>query len=486
MKKYNIMLIMADQLTPYMMSCYGNKEVISPHLEQLAQQSICYENAYTSNPLCTPARASLMTGKYTSSMHCYDNASAFSCEEPTLAHYLTNAGYETILSGKMHFIGADQLHGFSRRLTTDVYPSGFCWLPHYVDEEKHILQSEAWGNAIHYNAKTAHPQEWNEGLLFDEETHMRAREYLYTEGKNTKEPFFLCVSYHHPHDPFQPPYKYWNLYEGADITLPDIESARLEGDTTLDKWLNTGFHRTDVFPVKGRGNLYAVRRAYSALVTYIDDKVGELIRDLKETGLYENTIIIFTSDHGDMLGEMGMVQKRCFYEWSSRIPLLIHYPDNRHERVEEPVSIVDLAPTIVDLAGEGAMEGAEGISLAGKKPEEGRPVFCESHGEAILWPCYMVRRGEFKYTYIHQKETQLFCLKDDPGEKDNLSGRPEYAELEKELKGLILERFHPEEVLHYMDTAIRKKKIVKQAMARTKTAWDYMPAVDESKRFSRK
>lgn len=485
MEKYNIVMIMADQLTPYMMSCYGNEEVICPNLDRLAQSGICYENAYTSNPLCTPARASLMTGKYTSALHCYDNASTFSCEEPTFVHYLTNAGYDTVLCGKMHFVGADQLHGFSRRMTTDVYPSGFSWLPSYVDEEKHILQPDTWGNAIHYNAQTAGPGEWNEGIQYDEETHIKAREYLYTQGAAAENPFFLCVSYHHPHDPFNPPKKYWDLYEGRDITIPDIDDARLEGDTTLDKWLNTGFHRTDVFPVKGRENLYAVRRAYSALVTYIDDKVGELIRDLKDTGLYEKTIIIFTSDHGDMLGERGMVQKRCFYEWSSRIPLIIHYPDNRCGRVSAPVSIVDLAPTLAELAGASRMDGIDGISLASGEPDRERPVFCESHGEAILWPCYMVRKGVYKYTYIHEKETQLFCLETDPKEEINLSGKTEYREIEAELKSLILKRFDPQEVLDYLDTSIRKKKIVKEAMERTKIAWDYVPVVDESRRFSR-
>lgn len=485
MEKYNIVMIMADQLTPYMMGCYGNKEVISPNLDRLADMSICYDNAYTSNPLCTPARASLMTGKYTSALKCYDNASAFSCEEPTFAHYLTNAGYETVLCGKMHFVGADQLHGFSKRLTTDIYPSGFSWLPNYVDKENHILQPDTWGNAIHYNAGTAGPKEWNEGIQYDEETHIKAREYLYTCSKKTENPFFLCVSYHHPHDPFNPPEHYWDLYEGRDISIPDIEDTALEGDTTLDQWLNMGFHRTDVFSIKGRENLYAVRRAYSALVTYIDDKVGELIRDLKETGLYDNTVLIFTSDHGDMLGERGMVQKRCFYEWSSRIPLMIHYPDGRTGRVKTPVSIVDLAPTLVDLAGGVPMEEADGVSLANGNPAAERPVFCESHGEAILWPCYMVRKGAYKYTYIHEKETQLFCVDTDPEEQHNLSGNPDYHDMEEELRELILNTFNPQEVLDYLDISNRRKKIVKEAMERTNTAWDYVPAVDESRRFSR-
>lgn len=484
-RKPNILMIMADQLTPMMLGCYGNRQVISPNIDALAARSRVYDCAYTPNPLCAPARAALMTGRYTSDTLSYDNTSALSCEEPTFCHALVNAGYDTVLSGKMHFVGPDQLHGFTHRLTTDIFPARFCWLPKFLDADKHVMQPDTWGNAYNYRAVTACPQEWNQGIQYDEETHVKAREYLYRRRKaGAEDPFFLCVSYHHPHDPFQPPRKYWDMYEGRDIDVPDIDDRPLTGDTKLDEWLNTGFHRTDAFPIKGRENLTAVRRAYMALVTYIDDKVGQLLEDLRLTGYDENTIVIFTSDHGDMLGERGMVQKRCFYEWSSRIPLLISMPGEGGARVTQPVSLLDLSATLIDMAGGDPLPGGDSYSLLGDVSTR-PPVFCESHGEGILWPCYMVREGAYKYTVILDHERQLFNVEEDPYEQRNLAHLPENADLARHMESLIFARFDPQQVFHYINHVIPRKRIIQQAMQRDGTAWDFVPQVDESKRFSR-
>ena len=497
----NILLIMADQLTPFMMGCYGNSEVITPNLDELARSSRIFDAAYTANPLCTPARAAMMTGRYTSRLDCYDNASAFSSETPTLAHYLTCAGYETVLSGKMHFIGPDQLHGFEKRLNTDIYPADFSWLPTYVSEEDHVLQSSKWGNAINYSQKTARPREWNDGLQYDEEVHAKTRDFLYR--RKDKRPLFLCVSYHHPHDPFQPPHRYWDQYENRAITLPDLTGFDEQGKSVLDCWLNTGFHRTDVFDIRGEANLRAVRRAYSALVTYIDDKVGELICDLKQTGLYDNTVIVFTSDHGDMLGERAMVQKRCFYEWSARIPLLVRLPDASQSdwtgRCATPVSLIDLAPTFLELSGLAQDDGKgihlvtpdrlvfdfDGVTLLHERDIESEPIFSESHGEGVLWPCFMIRRGAFKYTYIHQKDEQLFNVAEDRQESQDLAALPQFAELKATLKARILERFNPEQVLRHLHDSNDDRRVIRSAMRKAGQTWDYTPQVDESHRFVR-
>ena len=483
-KKLNILMIMADQLTPFMMGCYGNQEVITPNLDRLAQQSCVYSTVYSPNPLCAPARAAMMTGKYTSATSCFDNTSVLSSEEPTFAHALVNAGYETVLSGKMHFVGADQLHGFEKRLTTDIYPSDFAWLPEFVDAEKHIMHAPKAGNAVDYIQETARPVRWNSGLQYDEETHSKAREYLYREAARGEKPFFLCVSYHHPHDPFQPTRKYWDLYEGKHITIPDVSGCKVTGDTKLDEWLNTGFHRTDCYDVTSHENLYAVRRAYSALVTYIDDKVGELLEDLEQTGLAENTIVIFTSDHGDMLGERGMVQKRCFYEWSSRVPMMIRIPGEKPATVSRPVSLIDLSPTLIEMAGAEPLPETDAYSLL-QDVEQRPPVFSESHGEGILWPCYMIRDGKYKYTYIHENNCQLFDMEQDPQEQNNLWGREEYRELCQELKQRILDKFSLQTVFHYVDHIVPQKEVIRSAMKKSHTSWDYVPVVDESRRFSR-
>jgi len=150
---------MADQLTPFMTGFYGNAQVKTPHLDKLCARSIRFDEAYTPYPLCAPARASMMTGKYAYDLNCYDNSTPFASDQPTFAHYLTRQGYETALTGKMHFVGPDQLHGLHKRLTTDIYPADLSWMPKFIDEANHVMQHP--GNAVAYMPNRLGPMEWN-------------------------------------------------------------------------------------------------------------------------------------------------------------------------------------------------------------------------------------------------------------------------------------------------------------------------------------
>jgi choline-sulfatase len=195
----NILLIMADQLMPFLMGAYEHPVVKTPNLNNLAERGVRFDAAYTPCPLCAPARASLMTGKYISHNKVWDNASPLASDQPTVAHYLSNAGYDTVTSGKLHYVGPDQLHGFRRRLTTDIYPSSFAWLPttkrkrdeRFIDRRQH---------ANGYRLPNVGVSKWTMFLGYDEETQFRAREYLHSKRsgryEGNKEPFFLCVSFH--------------------------------------------------------------------------------------------------------------------------------------------------------------------------------------------------------------------------------------------------------------------------------------------------
>jgi len=492
-KQPNFLLVMADQLTPFMTGAYGNIQVHTPNLDSLCREGIRYDAAYSPNPLCTPARACFMTGRQSYELQCYDNAHSFSSEEPTFAHGMTLAGYETVLAGKMHFIGPDQLHGFAKRLTTDIYPSDLAWMPVFHDKERHIMQDPI-GNAVNYVKGNTGAAEWSLFLNYDEETHFRAKEYLYdmdTENKQRTKPFCLCVSYHNPHDPFKVPAKYYDLYKDKDMDIPAQAEIAAAEQTTLDKWLADGFHRLDKFDAAQPENLLAVRRAYAALVTYIDDKLGELLDVLRHTGQLDNTVILFTSDHGDMLGERGMVQKRCFYEWSSRVPMVLRLPDGAFagQTVQTPCSLLDVGATLLELADAERFTApqTDGASLLKplREPDFQRDVFSEYHGEGVQWPCFMIRRGDWKYTYIHQKECQLFNLADDPTERDNLVGNPLYQAVESDLREAILRRFSPDAVLAYLDESAAKRAIVRAANAISGVRWDFTPAFDGRKRYIR-
>jgi choline-sulfatase len=460
----NILVVMADQLVPFLTSPYGDPVAKTPNLQRLAEAGVRYDAAYTPYPLCSPARAAFMTGNYASRHGCYDNASILPADVPTVAHSLTLAGYDTVLSGKMHFVGPDQLHGFARRLTTDVYPAAMDWVP-TQDPEGRFVRG---GHARSYVPPRVGVVEWSKFLAYDEETHFRALEYL-REGP--QQPFFLVVSYHHPHDPFQVTQAMWDEYEGIEVPIPETPS-HVEY-SAMDVWANEA-HETDAVDLRDPDALRTLRRAYYALVTYVDRKLGELL-----DAIPPDTLVVFTSDHGDMLAERAMVQKRCFYEWSARIPLIVRHPDGRGAAsvVSEPVSLLDLAPTILDLAGcreRRPMDGGDLLQPRGV-------VFSEYHVEKVRAPCFMVRRGRWKYIYIHDHGEQLFDVAADPGEWTNLAPHPEA----EELRALVLERFDPDAIARDGADSVARRDLIARAMARTTTRWDYSPVFDATRQYVR-
>jgi choline-sulfatase len=490
--KPNILFIIADQLIPFLTGAYGHPVVKTPNLDRLVKKGVRFDAAYSPCPVCAPARASLMTGKYVSNIGAYDNAAAFSCEEPTFAHYLTLAGYDTVLAGKMHFVGPDQLHGFRQRFNTNIYPADFSWVP-----ARGVDRQASKRHALQYVGDNIEVGHWNQFLSYDEETHFRALEYLHARGierreakarSETDSPFLLCVSYHHPHEPFSPPRELWDLYEGEEIDIPvypeDLEATYSE----LDRWLNVYHGVTKATSLRDPKSVRRVRRAYYALVTYIDAKVGELLDSLEENGLREDTIVVFTSDHGDMLCEKGMVQKRTFYEWSSRVPLILRFPDNRlcGSVRPEPVNLIDLLPTFLDIAGVSVehrlpVDGRSLMGLLDGTDAANRITFSEYHSQGSHAPCFMVREGNYKYVYIHGHPPQLFDLEQDPDEWQNLAGASDYAKVEQRLRGLILQRFDAQAIDAAVSASVCRRTLVGQAMALAGTRWDFEPRLDPAK-----
>ncbi len=464
----NVLLVVTDQLVPFLTGAYGHPVVRTPNLDALAARGIRFDAAYTPYPLCAPARAAFLTGKYASSFGCYDNAAPLPSDEPTLAHYLTLAGYETVLTGKMHFIGPDQLHGFRRRLTTDVFPAGMDWVP-IEDPEGNFVGG---GHAHGYVPPKVGPTTWTKFLSYDEEVQFRALEYLRERAREREEPFFLVVSYHHPHDPFLVTQELWDLYDGAEIEVPRYPET-IEY-SAMDRWANEAHATAEV--EFSEENLRALRRAYYGLVTYVDRKLGELLALVPD-----DTLVIFTSDHGDMLGERRMVQKRCFYEWSARAPLVLAFPDGRGAGTvaAEPVSLLDLLPTLLDVAGVDERLPMDGVSLF-----DGREaVLAEYHVEKVRAPCFMARRGRWKYVYVHGHDEQLFDLDADPGEWRNVVA--DERDVAQELRALILERFDPDAIAADGDASVRRRDLIRRANDRNGTRWDYQPAFDATKQYVR-
>jgi len=214
----NILLIMADQLAVSSLPFYGHPLVKAPHLSRLAQNGVVFDSAYCNFPICAPSRFSMLSGRLPHSIAAYDNASEFPASMPTMAHYLRHAGYRTILCGKMHFIGPDQLHGYEERLTTDIYPADFAWTPDWLKGPGYRPTGVSMRLVLE-----AGPCVRSMQIDFDDEVEYKGAQCLYDLARAPQDkPFFLTVSYTHPHPPFVAPQKYWDLYRREDIDAPRV------------------------------------------------------------------------------------------------------------------------------------------------------------------------------------------------------------------------------------------------------------------------
>jgi choline-sulfatase len=468
----NILIVMADQLSALALGCYHNEVVSSPHIDRLAEEGVLFDAAYSSSPLCTPARYAFMTGQNISVCGGYDNASYMPATMPTFAHYLRLMGYRTCLSGKMHFVGPDQLHGFEDRVTTDINPADFGWIPD-------------WNN------KQAGVAAVTNQLAYDDEVGAQAMRVIYDHARGEDErPLCLVASFIHPHDPYATRQKYWDLYDGVDIPLPavprprtqDAHSARLEKVIELDA--------VDI----GDQDIINARRAYFGNVSYIDEWLGRLRATLDECGMADNTTIIFTSDHGDMLGEFGLWYKMSFREWSNRIPLIVHQPGRFNQRrVAAPVAQVDVLPTLVDIASAATgaarpapidpLHGRSLIPLCeGNASKDPNACVSEFLAEGTSAPMLMIRRGQYKYISCSTDPELLFDLDNDPNELENL--------LDHEL----LTGFRREAADYWDAAAVRQKVIRDQERRRAVHAalrvgryqgWDFNPLRDATEEYTR-
>ncbi len=483
----NILIIMADQLSALALGCYHNADVKSPHIDRLAAEGVVFDAAYSSSPLCTPARFAFMTGQNISACGGYDNAAYMPATMPTFAHYLRLMGYRSCLSGKMHFVGPDQLHGFEERVTTDVYPADFGWVPDWENAGERI---DLWYHNMS-SVKQAGVAAITNQFAYDDEVGAQAMRVLYDHARSEDErPLCLVTSFIHPHDPYATRQKYWDLYEGVDIAPPtvprpssqDPHNARLEKVFALDA--------VDI----DEQDIINARRAYYGNVSYVDEWVGRLRATLDECGMADNTTILFTSDHGDMLGEFGLWYKMSFREWSNRIPLIVHQPQRFDPcRVAAPVAHVDVLPTLVNIAADAGVgqppapiDPLHGRSLlplcdgdAGNDPDA---CVSEYLGEGTSAPMLMIRRGRYKYISCSTDPEQLFDLENDPQELHNLEDHE------------LLEDFRREAAEYWDSDALRETVIADQKRRRAVHAalrigryqgWDFNPARDASEEYTR-
>lgn len=481
----NILLVMADQLAPHFTSTYGHPVVKTPNLDSVAARGARFDAAYCHSPLCAPARSTMLSGQPVSAIGAWDNASEFPAATPTLAHYLSRSGYRTVLSGKMHFVGPDQLHGFEERLTTDIYPADFAWTPDWENADERI---DKW----YHNMDVL--QDAGEAVTtyqidYDEEVGYQARRKLLDMARDDDaRPFFLCASFIHPHDPYVARSEWWGLYDHDEIDMPDEWDEALRDPHT--RRIRAGIQADTVgYSDKQVRN---ARHGYYANTTYFDDQLGKLLGTLEELGQRENTIVIVTSDHGDMLGDRGAWFKMSFHERSARVPLVVAGPGVANTTVPNVCSHLDFLPTLLDVArAEPAakLPRLPGRSLVPAWSGRDDPVdetFCEYTAEMTSEPMFMIRRGPLKYIHCDSDPPLLYNVVDDPLERTNLATNPAFAKQAAAFAAEVATRWDSAAIRERVVSSQRDRHFVHETMSRGPlVSWDHEPTNDVANSYVR-
>ncbi|HXI77347.1 MAG TPA: choline-sulfatase [Steroidobacteraceae bacterium] len=481
----NFLILMADQLTARALPAYGNRVAKTPHIDALAADGVVFDSFYCNSPLCAPSRFSTLSGRQVSAIGAYDNAAEFPSQVPTFAHYLRRAGYQTTLSGKMHFCGADQLHGFEERLTTDIYPADFGWTPDWENFERR----PSWYHSMDSVTQAGTCTRTNQ-IDFDDDVVFQARQKLFDMARSRdRRPFCMVASMTHPHDPYVIPQAYWDRYAGVEIDMPRVPAGAADMDPHSRRLRHVcGLDLQPVNEVQTRD----ARRAYYGAVSYVDDQVGVLLKALDDARFAGDTIVLLFADHGDMLGERGLWYKMNFFEPACRIPLIVHAPARFAPRhVQSSASLVDILPTLCDLAGVGSAKYVTPLDGNSLLPQlAGEPgkdeVVGEYLAEGAIAPLLMIKRGRYKFVHSPVDPDQLYDLLEDPDELRNLAHDSRHGARLQEFRTEVGRRWNMSALHASVIGSQRQRHLVYEALRSGRyTSWDHQPLRDASRLYVR-
>jgi len=427
-RRPNILFIVSDEHNPRIMGCQGNKLVHTPNMDSLAQNGVLFENCYCNSPLCVPSRLAITSGKYISRVGAWSNECWLPSDDyPSLPRVLSAAGYEPYLCGKMHY-DATRRYGF-----TEVggnmnahYKTGKCRRRKADDLTPHPGYSNRFNDF--------HTGDTSSVLEHDRRVTKGSIEFL-KNRKREDPPFLLLSGYLAPHFPIIVPQRYFDEYRGK-VPMPVIPDGFLDSMPLNYKHLRIGFNIEDAPEDLVRKG----RELYYGFVQWVDNEIGKVLRTLADSDVADNTVVIYTSDHGENMGEHGLWWKNCMYESAAHVPLIVSYPPlwNGGQRRTQVCSLVDVVQTIAEICGGKTPDDWNGHSMV--------PVLENGHAQwknAALSQYYahniasgftMYREGAYKYVYhtrpdeTHPPQRELYNLDEDPGEFHNLAGKPEHAE----------------------------------------------------------
>jgi choline-sulfatase len=476
-KQPNILVLMADQQSPHALGCYGDKVVKSPNLDRLAASGARFNNAYCQAPLCVPSRMSFLTGRQPSENRVWANSCTLASDIPTFAHALGAAGYDTTLIGRMHFNGPDQNHGFATRLVGDLTPKfPDAPIPLTPELRPGATNSSRASVTIAGPGRTAYQ-------AFDEDVTRTTVEFLGKAAKNSN-PFLAVAGFVLPHSPFVCSKSDWDYYYDR-VSVPKVPAGYLEN---LHPAVKTWRKERGVEGVTGEETRRA-RAGYYGLITEHDRNVGRILDALRQTGLEENTMVVYTSDHGEKAGENGMWWKFNFYEGSVTVPLMIALPGRiPGGRVAgEVVGLTDVGPTLCETAGAKTMPLAVGKSLmaliTGKTDGWPNEAYSELPAIRGVPATRMYRKGRWKLVHFDGMRPQLFDLDTDPQEFHDLGADPRHAAVRQELLAKALQNWSPADIGREMENQSKNEGMILQWARRThpqgSMMWQAPPNVNQ-------
>lgn len=474
-KKPNLLFIFSDQHSSRVAGCYGDPVAETPNLDRLAKNGVVFENCYAPSPICTPSRMSLLTARYPSQQGVWTNDDMLGSNIPTFPHSLGAAGYRPSLAGRLHALGPDQYHGYVERRVGDHSPN---W-PGVPRHNMGVLKGT--------NEPSA-PSVVQSGIgsssyeLLDADTTESAlamlTEIAQKKEEGDDEAFALSVGFMLPHAPYVASEEDYQRFAGK-VPQPEIPASTVEDDDHpfLKHWR------------KSRGTYdftneecMRARIAYYALTYRLDVQIGKVLDLLQELGLAEDTIVVYSSDHGDQIGERGLWWKHTFYDQSVKVPLIISWPGvlPRSERREQLVDLLDVTATMLEACGAPKLPNSNGRSFLDVAKDNSAPwvnrvfseycmdgVYAQTEGGSTIEQ-RMVREGPWKFIYYHGYPCQLFNLDDDPLELNDRSRDPQCAAVVQSLQELVLADWDPEMIAVEMKARLAEKKILSQWAMKTK------------------
>ena len=438
MSKLNVLFLFSDEHRRDALGCYGHSLVKTPNLDGLAARGTRFSNAYTPSPICVPARASLAAGEYVYRTRCWSNAQAYQGEPQSWGHRLQSQGHRVDSIGKLHYRAKEFDNGFDNEILPLYIQNGLGWIKGLLRDHESVLDCSGY-------AKDIGPGE-NSYTDYDLGVTREACDWLgNTRNINADNPWALFVSWLRPHYPLTCPSEFYNLYP-----LDSLDNARFTdpGQLPAHPVLKTIRHNFDYDRYFTEETRQIARASYYGLCSFLDYQVGRVLEALESSGQAQNTLIIYTSDHGDHNGDRGLWTKMTLYDESAAVPMIIAgpgIPDNK--LVSTLVSLVDIYPTILGAVGaddDGKQRPGIALQTLANSDNFDRPILSEYHDGGSPTGMFMLRNKRWKYNYYPGYAPELFDMQDDPDELIDLAKSSAHDDILSECHRQMLTLVDPE------------------------------------------